>query len=177
MSAEKELDFWIRPVKPEDAEGISELRRMPGVFENILAISSERIDYSQEYIDNLQGNAHQFVAVTEKDGEELVIGTAGIASFKNPRVAHSANFGIAVHREYQNAGVGTALMKTILDLADNWLMLVRLELTVFCENEGAVRFYKRSGFEIEGKKRMSAVRCGKYADEYVMGRIRPDLRT
>ena len=40
-------------------------------------------------------------------------------------MSHGAELGILVHTDYQNQGVGTALMKTVLDLADNWLMLVR----------------------------------------------------
>jgi len=170
---EPELEFWIRPVRETDAEGINALRIMPGVFENILGLPSERADFCQEYIDGLLRNDHQYVAVIRQDGEERIIGTAGLSVMRNPRLYHSANFGIMVHRDYQNDGVGTALMKAVLDLADNWLMLVRIELTVFCENERAIHLYEKTGFEIEGKKRMAAIRNGKYADEYLMARIRP----
>ncbi len=71
---------------------------------------------------------------------------------RNPRLYHSANFGIMVHRDYQNDGVGTGLMKAVLDLADNWLMLVRIELTVFCENERAIHlFMKRRALRSRAK--------------------------
>ncbi len=167
------MDFHIRPIREGDAEGINALRLMPGVFENILGIPSERIEFCQEYIDGLLRNDHQFVAVFDEAGEERIIGTAGVSIMRSPRLYHSANFGIMVHRDFQNSGVGTALMNTILDLADNWLMLVRLELDVFCDNERAVHLYEKMGFVIEGKKRMAAIKNGKYADEYIMARIRP----
>ena len=64
-------------------------------------------------------------------------------------------------------------MKAILDLADNWLMLVRVELEVFADNERAIRLYEKFGFEKEGLLRMTTVRCGQYADEYKMARLRP----
>ncbi len=41
-------------------------------------------------------------------------------------------------------------MQAVLDIADNWLNLTRLELTVFADNERAVRLYTRTGFEVEG---------------------------
>ena len=62
--------------------------------------------------------------------------------------------------------------KTVLDLADNWLMLVRLELTVFADNERAVHLYESLGFEREGIRRKAAVRNGVYMDEIAMARIR-----
>lgn len=61
-------------------------------------------------------------------------------------------------------------MKKILDLADKWLMLVRVELTAFVENECAVKLYKSLGFEIEGIRKYGGIRDGKYADEYLMAR-------
>jgi putative acetyltransferase len=51
-------------------------------------------------------------------------------------------------------------------------MLVRLELTAFVENEGAVKLYKSLGFEIEGTKKYAVIRNGEYADEYLMARYK-----
>ncbi len=45
-------------------------------------------------------------------------------------------------------------MSEILDLADTWLMLVRIELGVFTDNEKAIKLYEKFGFEIEGTKSM-----------------------
>lgn len=72
---------------------------------------------------------------------------AGLTVFANPRLRHSADIGIMVHKDYQNMGVGSALMERLLDLADNWLMLVRVELTVFADNERAIHLYEKFGFE------------------------------
>lgn len=51
-----------------------------------------------------------------------------------------------VRRDFQNQGIGRAMLEKVLDLADNWLMLVRLELTVFADNERAVHLYESLGF-------------------------------
>ncbi|HBR02126.1 MAG TPA: GNAT family N-acetyltransferase [Ruminiclostridium sp.] len=167
------MDFTIRPVKAGDGAGINELRRMPGVFENILGIPSERIKRNEDFIQSLDENNHQLVATAKTpSGEELIIGCAGLTVYTNPRMRHSGGIGIMVHRDYQNKGVGTALMKALLDIADHWLMLVRVELTVFEDNIRAIHLYEKLGFEKEGLKKMAAIRNGRYANEFLMARIK-----
>lgn len=166
------MKFVIRPIKEGDGQGINELRRMPGVFENILGIPSKRVKRNEDYISSMNSSAHQFVAVAKNElGEEIIIGTAGLNVYENHRLRHSGTMGIMVHKDYQNKGVGTALMNALIDIADNWLMLVRVELTVFSDNEKAIHLYKKFGFEPEGVKRLAAIRNGKYENEILMTRI------
>jgi putative acetyltransferase len=63
-------------------------------------------------------------------------------------------------------------MTALLELADNWLNVIRLELTVFVDNERAIALYRKFGFEIEGTHRAYALRAGRYADTYAMARIK-----
>lgn len=44
------MEFIIRPINIGDEKEINELRRMPGVFENILGIPSERIKQNEDFI-------------------------------------------------------------------------------------------------------------------------------
>lgn len=167
------MEFYIRPICVGDGKGVNELRRMPGVFENILGIPSERIKRNEDYIISMDNNVHQFVAVVkETSGEEKIIGTAGLDIYPNPRMRHSGSIGIMVHKDFQNKGVGTKLMEAIVDIADNWLMLVRVELSVFADNEKAIHLYKKFNFEVEGLKKKAGIRNGEYVDEIIMGRIR-----
>ena len=166
------MEFLIRPIDIGDGKGINELRRMPGVFENILGIPSERVKRNEDFIMNMDDNQHQFVAVRKnKNNEEEIIGTAGLTVNINPRTRHSGGIGIMIHKDYQNMGVGTALMEALLDVADNWLMLIRVELTVFEDNKKAIHLYEKFGFEKEGLKRLAGIRNGKYENEYLMARI------
>lgn len=168
------MDFLIRPIEVGDGKGINELRRMPGVFENILGIPSERVKRNEDFIMNMDSNHHQLVAVTKTQNcEDIIIGTVGLTVNPNPRTRHSGSIGIMIHKDYQNMGVGTALMQAIIDIADNWLMLIRVELGVFEDNERAIRLYEKFGFEREGLKRLAAIRKGKYENEYLMARINP----
>lgn len=163
------MNFTIRPPRPEDAEELWELRRMPGVFENTMGLPSNRIVQTEEFIAGLDVDDHQFVAVSE-DGH--VVGLAGLQLFANPRKRHVGSLGIYVCTDYQDKGAGTALVQALLDLADNWLMLVRVELDVYTDNAHAIHLYEKLGFEREGVLRKAAIRDGRYADLLMMSRLR-----
>lgn len=163
------MEITIRPIELKDAKDINEMRRMDGIKENILGIVSERILESESFINSLSEDDHTLVA--EVDNKK-VVGVIGLHVNKNPRTRHVASLGIMVHSKYQQKGIGRDLMKSILDLADNWLMLIRLELEVFTDNEKAIKLYKSFGFEIEGTRKYAAIRNGQYADEYIMARYK-----
>lgn len=161
----------IRPVLADDAEDIWELRRMPQVVENTLSMPSETLEKNISRLENIEASRHQMAAVIElEEGTEKCIGTAGLSVYDN-RQRHVGYIGIMVNPDYHGMGVGTALMESLIDIADNWLGLIRLELTVFCDNAGAIGLYKKLGFEIEGTMKKAAIKHGKYADMYMMARV------
>ena len=156
----------IRAIKMEDAPDFYGLRTMDGVRENILGMVSERPDATENFIRALSANDH--VLVAELDG--VVVGCVNLHISQKPRERHTGGLGLMVHSGYQGRGIGRALMEAILDVADNWLMLKRVELSVFTDNRPAVRLYESMGFVVEGTKKYAAVRNGRYADEYMMAR-------
>jgi len=160
------VDIIIRPVKISDAADINEIRRQDGVRENTLGLISETVMKSENFIKNLDENTHMLVA----EVKDKVVGVVGLNIMRNPRMKHSASIGIFVRQEFQGNGIGKKLMESILDLSDNWLMLIRVELGVIADNERAIELYKSFGFEIEGKKKYAIIRNGKYVDECVMAR-------
>jgi putative acetyltransferase len=87
------------------------------------------------------------------------------------RMRHVASIGMAVRDDWQGKGVGTALMQAVIDLADNWLNLTRIELRVYTDYAPAIALYEKFGFEIEGTHRHLAFRNGEYVDGYSMARI------
>lgn len=78
--------------------------------------------------------------------------------------------GVAV--AWQGKGVGSRLLGELLDIADNWMNLRRVELTVYTDNAPALALYRKFGFETEGEMRDYAVRDGRFVDVYSMARLR-----
>jgi len=158
----------IRLAEPDDCSAFYEIFSSPKVYLGTLQLPYPSREQWRQRIGQTEG-VHTIVAVV--DGQ--VVGFFSVHTFPHkPRKAHVGSIAIAIHEQWQAKGVGTALMQAGLDLADNWLNLVRLQLEVYTDNEPAIRLYERFGFEREGTLRMDAFRDGKYADSYVMGRLR-----
>jgi putative acetyltransferase len=102
-----------------------------------------------------------------------VVGSAGLHPQTQLRRRHAAMLGISVAADAQGRGVGSALMQAICDYADNWAQLLRIELTVFADNQRAIALYERFGFRHEGRHRGYAMRHGAYADVLAMARLHP----
>ena len=59
------------------------------------------------------------------------------------------------------------------DCADRWMGVLRLELIVYADNDGAIALYRNFGFEVEGRHRGYALRDGRYVDAFSMARLHP----
>jgi putative acetyltransferase len=157
----------IRSAEPTDAEALAALFACPRVIANTLQLPYRSLDFRRG---RLQPDPTIHRLVAEVDGR--LVGELGLHLEPNPRRAGVASFGMAVHDDYQGQGVGSALMAAMLDLADNWLGLRRIELTVYTDNAPAIRLYEKFGFLIEGTARAYALRAGSYVDAYFMARLR-----
>jgi putative acetyltransferase len=160
-------DITIRPVDEDDAPAIWRITRQQGVIETINALPSDRLQHRVDRLRNLSDDDHWFVA----EVEGAVVGLAGL-HVGSGRTRHSGHVFIFVDRDHHGQGVGTRLMRALLDVADNWLMLRRVELTVLAENARAKALYERLGFVVEGILKMSIISEGALHDEYQMARYR-----
>jgi putative acetyltransferase len=113
----------------------------------------------------------ELFVVAERAGR--VVGNAGVHPLPHVRRRHAAGIGMAVAREAQRQGVGSALLAALIDWADNWAQLLRLELTVYTDNPGAIALYRKFGFVDEGVHRAYALRDGVYVDALAMARLHP----
>src|SRR6266700_4462398 len=160
----------IRTLRLEDASDIHEIMHMPNVLWGTSLLPSTTSNFWFHTIEQWvqDERMHVFVA----DISDKVVGIVSVR-VGTGRESHVGDIAMAVHDKYQGQGIGKMLMLTVIDLADNWLNLVRLELDVYTDNERAVNLYKRFDFQIEGQKRCDGFRAGVYIDSYVMGRLRP----
>lgn len=159
----------IRRASPADAGQLQKVFSSSSVIAGTLQLPHPTAEMWQERLSNTDPNLTPLVALL--DG--VVVGTASLRIEANTRRKHVAILGMAVAESFGGRGVGTALLNDLLELADNWLNLLRVELTVFCDNKAAVHLYKKFGFDIEGTLRAYAFRDGLYVDSYAMARLHP----
>jgi len=159
----------VRHAEPDDYEATHRIMSGPKVAAAPLQLPLQSAEAWRRRLAEPPEGLILLVACVE--GE--VVGNLGLETFPNrPRVRHAGTVGMSVRDDWQAKGVGTALMKAALDLADNWLNLSRVELTVYTDNYAAVTLYERFGFEIEGTQRRYAFRNDEYVDACSMARIR-----
>lgn len=161
-------DIVIRAARPGDCEGIAALGNLPGYRWGTLRLPHQTPEAVRKWIENnAPGNLS---LVVEQDGR--IIGNGGFERYLGRR-SHVAYLGIGLHDDFHGRGIGSRLLREILAIADDWLNLKRIELTVYVDNAPALALYKRNGFEIEGTHKAFAFRGGSFADAYAMARIKP----
>ena len=162
------MEITIRTADPSDAEAILKCYTAPLAARNTLQIPYRSLESVREQLTKSGEGDHLLVA--EIEGE--VVGVIGLHPSSRPRVNHKAEVGMMVRDDWKGKGVGAALMQAVIELADKWLNLTRIELTVFTDNESAIALYRKFGFEIEGTLRKYAFRDGEFVDAFAMGRIK-----
>lgn len=159
----------IRHAEPYDAEALHGIFQARSVVAGTLQLPFPRLELWQERLQNPPEGLYQLVACVE--GEAIGEITL-ITSPNRPRMRHVGSIGMAVREDWQGKGVGSELMRAVLDLAENWLNLARIELKVYTDNAVSIALYEKFGFEIEGTHRRYAFRDGEYVGAYSMARIR-----
>ncbi|MDD5753375.1 MAG: bifunctional acetate--CoA ligase family protein/GNAT family N-acetyltransferase [Methylococcales bacterium] len=139
----------IRPIRPEDAkmetDFVSRLSEKTKYFRYHQALQEltpemlvrfTQIDYDKEMA---------FVAVTDDPNlpNELGVGRYGV----NPD-GHSVEFAIVVADDCQRLGIGSKLMKTLMQTAKSKGMLT-FEAEVLSSNEPTLEMVKKLGFSVE----------------------------
>lgn len=164
------MEFRIRPFKESDIADISEIRSMRGVMETIPTLFSENAAFTERVMKAVGPNDPVLSAVADIPGGEKVIGNAVLRLTEKARLRHTASVALIVHAGYQNMGVGRALLSQLLEIADKWLMLVRVDLEVEANNAAAIHLYESLGFQIEGRLKYAFMKDGRYEDLLVMAK-------
>jgi L-phenylalanine/L-methionine N-acetyltransferase len=165
-------DIAVRHAEPDDYRAIHRVMSGARAVAGTLQLPYPSLEtWRKRLLDPPEGF---YLLVACANGE--VVGNLGLNTFPGrPRRRHVGSLGMAVSDGWQGRGVGTALMAAVVDLADNWLALTRLELEVFTDNAAAIRLYEKFGFTPEGTLRRYALRDGVYVDALVMARLTPPL--
>lgn len=162
--------FTIRAVEPDDAPGVSALLGRPGTVEGTLQVPDMPIASRLEFLQRIEPRDCKLVALA--DGEIIAMG--GLHSVQaSLRRSHVRLLGIAVAAPWQGRSVGRQMMGRLLEWADCWAGVLRIELHVHVDNEPAIALYRSLGFQEEGRHRAYALKNGRYVDSLSMARLHP----
>ena len=114
-------------------------------------------------------NGGDLLLVAEDDGGDIV-GYIWAERGNLNRVRHTAYIVVGIRQAYRKQGIGSEFFRRL----DEWAGengIIRLELTVECDNTDAVRLYEKQGFAVEGTRKSSMKVNGEFVDEYYMAKI------
>ena len=143
------------------------------LFQMFSSMSSEALKwsmapYTMEVIQRWINNIKNLIPLVAEYNNRIV-GYASIYKFQHPRRKGIGDLAIYLHQDFHNVGLGTAMMKKLLQLAKEHKMH-KLELYVVEDNKAAVALYKKFGFKIEGISKDSFFGSdGKYHNMIHMG--------
>ncbi|XVO84871.1 GNAT family N-acetyltransferase [Pseudomonas palleroniana] len=149
-------------------EGVTALYNDPAVCRQVLQMPFQSVEAWRKRL--VMDNERRLQLVAVHGGE--VIGNLGMEQNARVRQSHIAGLGMGVATAWQGKGVGSKLLSAALEVADNWMNLRRVELTVYADNEAAHALYRKFGFEVEGCLRDYGVRDGVFVDALSMARLR-----
>ncbi|MGH8845905.1 MAG: GNAT family N-acetyltransferase [Polaromonas sp.] len=164
-------DVLIRSAEPSDAAAISALLGQVGTFEGTLQLPDMSVASRLDFLQRIDSQSCKLVAVAD----DQVVGMAGL-HLQQPslRRSHVRGLAIGIAPQWQGRGLGRQLMTRLLDWADNWAGVLRIELMVHADNERASTLYRSLGFVEEGIHKAYALKNGRYVDSLSMARLHPN---
>lgn len=150
-----------------DEEVMSWVRSRPDHY-----VSAEALE--REYEGELKGEnslRRTFVIVDRGSGK-----VAGFCSLRWWRQFHTtAEFGIAMAKEFRGRGLGTEVLRLLTRLAFEQYNMHKVELRTRPDNQAMVRAAEKNGFKIEGRFRETLYFNGRYHDGLSMGVLREEF--
>lgn len=128
------------------------------------------IESEEKWIEQHRENPYYIALVAVLDNE--IVGLIDFSNEPKDRIAHAGYLGMSINKANRSSGIGTILLKALIDWAKTTDKIEKINLRVHSDNDIAIGLYKKMGFEIEGvQKRDLKYGPGKYVDTVLMGKI------
>lgn len=141
----------VRPQLASDAQGLQDFVRRLSPVSRRMRFQAGLAELTPALLEVLmrvdQQRSAAFVAVVRERGRRTMIGEARYAPSAD--LPDAAEFAVAVADEYQGAGLGTLLIRTLLEHARR-CEIARIHGDVLQDNAGMLRLSKRLGFALRG---------------------------
>ena len=164
-------NITYRAPRPEEAEAIVAFYNAVGGETSYLSFEKDEypldVPAQKQAILALEGDPINAMVLAMAGGE--IAGIATISSSHKIKSRHNGELGIVVAGKYQGRGIGTELIRRLVDWARGNGVTTKLSLRTRADNVAAVQLYLRLGFTFEGCLKGDTLLNGQYYDTYWMG--------
>jgi len=146
-----------------------------GILEFFASMSTKALEwanppYTDEVVDRWISNLENMMALVAVH-DKRIVGLAMISKGTRDRRKGVGDLAMYLHQDFQNAGLGAAMLSCLLNLAEKE-GLHRIGLHVIADNKIAIHLYEKFGFTREGILKESYFGQDQtYHDELVMGLV------
>jgi len=126
----------------------------------------EEIDFLSKVLSRLEKD-EMFYLVAEVDGKVVAVSEI---SKRGGYEKHVGVIGIAIRNGFRDFGIGTEIMKTLVEQAQKMGLKV-LTLSAFATNKPAIHVYEKVGFVQTGTIPKKHFKEGKYIDEIILTKV------
>jgi RimJ/RimL family protein N-acetyltransferase len=169
------VEYIIRNVKVEDAEVLLDIESsVISEGDYFIAVSEEvetkPLQEKKERIQSILDNIKETLIIAEVNG--VVVGSIEFRSQNRKRLSHTGSVSMSISKNYRDMGIGKALLKALLDWAEENPLIEKVSLGVFSTNQRAISLYKQMGFLEEGRLiKEYKLNHGEYIDDILMYRF------
>lgn len=163
------VQITIRQARPEDAPLLAQAEREIAQTPGMLVSQPNELSDAQflAMIDKLASGKNGIYLVAECDG--AIVGHAFLEPLHLKAISHVANLTVAVHQGWQGKGIGSLLLKRLIDWAKASENIEKIELSVRASNARAIGLYEKMGFTMEGRlKNRIKIGPDQYIDDILM---------
>lgn len=126
----------------------------------------EEIDFLSKVLSRLEKD-EMFYLVAEVDGKVVAVSEI---SKRGGYEKHVGVIGIAIRNGFRDLGIGTKIMKALVEQAQKMGLKV-LTLSAFATNKPAIHVYEKVGFVQTGTIPKKHFKEGKYIDEIILTKV------
>jgi RimJ/RimL family protein N-acetyltransferase len=159
------IEAKTEALREEDVRSIVEIEFNPEVrkwlYEYVLLNFEKEFKSYIQFFRKLPQNRKADILLAKSDG--VVVGFLGLWRL-DAYMQHVATIGVSVDPRYWGKGVGTALVKSAINLAKR-KEYRRLEIETLAENAHMRQLALRAGFKLESLRKNRVLRNGSYSDE------------
>lgn len=134
---EQAIGIKLRPLRIDDTDFMVELASNPEAAKYLPAMITDR-QMMADWIRDLEATEHEYIVLLD----DTRIGECSLAVSTD----HSAEIGFILFPEYWGRGCGTAVVRQLLDIAQQ-LSISELTATTYTNNTAAIRLLTKAGFQ------------------------------
>jgi RimJ/RimL family protein N-acetyltransferase len=165
-------EILLRPAEKSEASQVLQVfaelaKTSPYILMTPEAVQAMTVEDEEKWIE--QSNVHPASLFLLAESESEIIGLGSFAGFKDTKRKHRGTLGLTIRPDFHGKGLGTHIMKFLIQAAKSMKSIQSIELSVMEPNHSAFHIYQKLGFKEVGRVPQAfLLKDGSFADDILM---------